>query len=109
LIEADMQKYLENEYYFRITYHDVNMVYPNVEVFLYVGTNLADDDVEETAYFQFIDSCAEASASVKKDEKVIPRMRLVTAENASEMVRLSELVGKLNAARDRLRTLKPLA
>jgi hypothetical protein len=101
-----MQKYLENEYYFRITYHDVNMVYPNVEVFLFVGTNLSDDDTEETAYFQFIDSCAEASALARKAEKAVPRMRLITAENANEMIGLSDLVEKLNGARDRLRKLR---
>lgn len=38
--------------YFRVTYRDCGMLYPSIETFVFVGTNLSNEDSEETFYFQ---------------------------------------------------------
>lgn len=46
------------EVYYRITYPDVGLLYPQIESFVYLGKNLAEDDVaeaeggEDIHYFQ---------------------------------------------------------
>jgi hypothetical protein len=40
------------ELYFRVTYPDRRMWYPGIESFVFVGTNLLGEDMEDTWYFR---------------------------------------------------------
>lgn len=53
-----MTGYIKGHLYFWVNYLDVTKRYPQVEVLVYAGENLSDEDVEPTWYFQFADSVA---------------------------------------------------
>jgi hypothetical protein len=42
--------------YYRVTYADPALTIPGVEPMIYVGTNIADDDVAETVIYYFQDT-----------------------------------------------------
>ena len=95
-------EYREGEVYFRLTFPDIRLFYPQVETFVYVGKNLSDEDTEDTWYFQFADSYAKFGSILKSkdgDRKVC----LVTHRDLADMLDLSALIKELEMASTRRR------
>jgi hypothetical protein len=44
--------YIVGQVYFRLVYPDVEMHYPIIQSFVYLGMNFSDEDLEDTWYFQ---------------------------------------------------------
>jgi hypothetical protein len=96
-----MDSYQPDELYFRITYRDPGLTMPSIEVFRFIGRNLADEDVEDTAYFQFMDNYAEEAES--QDELVPKQVATITSRDAPEMLNLDGLIKKLRAVEARIK------
>jgi len=95
--------YREGEVYYRLTFPDAGLRYPQVESFVFVGKNLSDEDQEETWYFQFADSYAKSGSILKSgngDRKVV----CATCRDLADMLDLAGLVKELEMAATRRRT-----
>jgi hypothetical protein len=100
-----MRKFELHRHYFRVTYHDSDRAMPEIEVFAYIGTNLSDEDSEDTAYFQFVDSIAE-QAALGKSAQVPRRVTEVTEQIEGDMLTLDELVLRLRKSQERFEQLQ---
>jgi hypothetical protein len=92
--------YVEGEVYFRITYPDVELLYPRVESFVFVGVNLSDEDHEDSWYFQFADSFAR-DGSVRTVGGGDRRVAVLNRAELSEMLPLERAVDELKDAERR--------
>ena len=93
-------EYREGEVYYRLTFPDAGLLYPQVETFVLVGKNLSDQDTEDTWYFQFVDSYAKDGPILKSkgsDRKVC----LATRRDLSDMLNLAGLIKELEGAAKR--------
>jgi hypothetical protein len=89
--------YREGGVYFRLTYPDREMRYPQVESFVFVGKNLSDEDSEDTWYFQFSSDYAR-NGSTRKGAAERQRVTLATIRDLGDMLSLEDLVRELEAA-----------
>ncbi len=93
-------KYREGGVYYRLTFPDAGLLYPQVESFVFVGKNLSDEDTEESWYFQFADSYAKDGSILKStggDRKVCIAIR----RDLPDMLDLAGLIKELEAAAKR--------
>ena len=95
-------EYREGEVYYRLTFPDAGLLYPQVETFVFVGKNLSDEDTEDTWYFQFADSYAK-SGSILKSKDGDRRVCLATRRDLPDMLDLVGLIKELEAAAARRR------
>lgn len=93
--------YVEGEVYFRITYPDSGLMYPKIESLVFLGLNLADDDSQNSWYFQFADSFARDGPVGKGTRGEYRRVAIVTESDLAEMLSLDDAVNELRAAKDR--------
>ena len=98
-------EFCEGEVYYRLTFPDAGLFYPQVETFVFVGKNLSDEDKEDVWYFQFADSYAKFGSILKckdGDRKVC----LATRRDLVDMLDLTGLLKELEMAakRRRIRT-----
>jgi hypothetical protein len=87
----------EGDVYFRLTFSDPEMRYPQVESFVFVGKNLSDEDTEDTWYFQFSSDYA-ANGAIGRGAPEGQRVTLATARDVGDMLDLGGLVQELEAA-----------
>lgn len=95
-------EYREGEVYYRLTFPDAGLFYPQMETFVFVGKNLSDEDTEDTWYFQFADDYAKFGSILKSnngDRKVC----LVTHRDLADMLDLTALIKELEMAVTRRR------
>jgi hypothetical protein len=92
-----MRNLREGDLYFRLTFSDPEMRYPQIETFVFVGKNLSDEDTEDTWYFQFSSDYA-ANGSVRRGAPEGQRVSLATARDLDDMLDLDGLVQELEAA-----------
>jgi hypothetical protein len=93
------------EVYYQLTYPGVGLLYPKIDTFVFVGKNIAEEDTEDTWYFQFVESYARYGSVLdtgKGDRKV---MGLTKAELA-EIFDIKTLASKLEEAAARRRMFK---
>ncbi len=95
-------EFREGEVYYRLTFPDTALFYPQVETFVFIGKNLSDDDNEEIWYFQFADSYA-TSGSILKSKGGDRRVALVTRRDLADMLDLAGLTRELEMAVTRRR------
>ena len=93
-------EYREGEVYYRITFPDAGLLYPQVETFVFVGKNISDEDTEDTWCFQFADSYAK-SGSVLKSKGGDRKVCLATRRDLSDMLDLAGLTKELEDATKR--------
>lgn len=91
--------YREGDVYYRLTFPDVRQSFPQIQSFVFVGKNLADEN-DDVWYFEFVDSYAR-SAAYKASYGGERRMTLVRAGDLAEMLDLPSLVRELEAAATR--------
>ena len=96
-------EFIEGEVYFRITFPDVDLMYPKVESFVFVGFNLSDEDREDSWYFQFADSFAR-NGSVRSGGGGDRRVAILTRSELTEMLTLDLAVAELRDAERRRAT-----
>lgn len=96
------KNYREGDLYFRLTFTDPKLGYPQVETFVFVGKNLSDEDAEDTWYFQFSADYA-ANGSIRKGAPAGQRVTLATRRDLDDMLDLDGLVQELEAAAVRRR------
>ena len=93
-------EYREGEVYYRLTFPDSGLFYPQVETFVFVGKNLSEEDTEETWYFQFADSYAK-SGSILKNKGGDRKVCLATRHDLIDMLDLTALIKELEMAATR--------
>jgi hypothetical protein len=93
-------EYREGEVYYRLTFPDAGLFYPQVETFVFVGKNLSDEDTEDTWYFQFADSYAK-SGSILKNKGGDRKVCLATRRDLVDMLDLAGLIKELEMAATR--------
>jgi hypothetical protein len=93
-------EYREGEVYYRLTFPDAGLFYPQVETFVFVGKNLSDEDTEETWYFQFAVRYAK-SGSILKNKGGDRKVCLATRSNLADMLDLAGLIKELEMAATR--------
>lgn len=92
-------EFREGEVYFRVTYPDRNMHYPQIESFVFVGKNMSDDDKEDTWYFQFLESYARAQTrKLKANERLF---MLATKEKLPGVLDNDQLYAELKEVASR--------
>ena len=92
--------YHVGEVYYRLTFPDVNLLYPKIETFIFVGKNLSDEDSEDTWHFQFVDGYAKYGSILESndgDRKVC----LATDKDLEDMLDLTSLISELEMASKR--------
>ena len=95
-------EFLEGEVYYRLTFPDTNLLYPQVQSFVFVGKNLSDDDTENSWYFQFVDSYAKCG-SILKTKGGDRKISIVTRDDLSDMLNLTQLTRELKVTETRRR------
>ena len=103
-----MAKYTEGEIYFRLVYPDPDLLYPEIESFVYIGMNLSDEDSEDTWYFQFSNDYAK-NGSFLESKLGDCKVCCLTSNELSSMFNLTELKEQLAMAelrREQLRCRK---
>ncbi|MCU7853102.1 MAG: hypothetical protein KZQ80_12920 [Candidatus Thiodiazotropha sp. (ex Monitilora ramsayi)] len=95
-----MTAYIEGEVYFRLVYPDVDMSYPIVQSFVYVGKNLSDEDQEDTWYFQFADDYAQFGSFIDSSQGE-RRVCCETQTTVSCMLDIESLANELLLAESR--------
>lgn len=93
-------EYREGEVYYRLTFPDPGLLYPQMETFVFVGKNLSDEDTEDTWYFQFADSYAK-DGSILESDGGDRKVCLATRRDLEDMLDLSGLIKELEAAAKR--------
>lgn len=96
-----MDNFSPDELYFRITYFDRGLTMPSIEVFRFIGRNLSDEDIEETAYFQFIEGYANETDAGR--EPAPKQVTTITERDATEMLNLEALIKKLRTVEARIK------
>lgn len=92
--------YREGEAYYRITFPDDGLFYPNVETFVFVGKNLSDEDTEDTWYFQFAESYA-TDGSILKNGGGNRKVYLAKRRDLTDILDLARLIEELEMAANR--------
>ena len=93
--------YIVGEVYFRVTYPDAKLCFPQVESFVFVGRNLSDEDLEDAWYFQFLDSYARSGSILEPQTGQDRRVSVVQASDLGEMLDIQGLVEELTEAKER--------
>lgn len=95
-------KFCEGEVYYRLTFPDRDLLFPNVETFVFVGKNLSDQDKGDVWYFQASNSYARFGSIVgtKGGDR---QVTLVTDQDCADMLDLDELNKELRAVAERRR------
>lgn len=93
-----MTKFIVCELYFRVTYPDRYMCYPGIESFVCLGSNLLDDDSEETWYFQPASDYGCHGSALEGKERPVVR---VNESDFAEMLDVPALFCALEAASSR--------
>lgn len=91
---------VEGDVYYRITFPDVEQKFPLVESFVFLGTNLSDEDDETTWYFQFAEGYAR-HGSILASKGGDRRVRCLRAAELEEMLSVEELTKELQSAASR--------
>ena len=102
-VETMSDAFAVGEVYFRVTYPGLAMTYPRIESFVFVGKNLSDEDVQDTWYFQFVDSYAQ-HGSILESSSGDRRVACVNRGELHEMLNDEGLLEELEAARSRRRS-----
>jgi len=89
--------FTKGDVYYRITYPNIDMLYPSIETFVFIGMNLSDEDEEDTWYFQFARSYAK-SGSVLESSQGDRAVVCATNKDKEDMLDLSGLMSELKAA-----------
>lgn len=95
------------EVYYSITYPDVGLLYPQIESFVYLGKNLAVDDVaeaeggEDVHYFQPARNYAIYGPAGTSSEYLPCVVRLPHRELDDDMFDAAELTRKISEAAER--------
>lgn len=97
-----MTTYEVDEVYFRLTFPDRELCYPQVESFVFVGMNLSDEDKEDTWYFQYSSDYAR-NGSITRGAPAGQRVCLATKRDLEDMLDLPALIQELTAAARRLK------
>ena len=74
------------------------MLYPLIDSFVFIGTNLSDEDLDDSWYFQFADGYGKHGSVVETnlgDRKVL----VLEKEQLEEMFNTESLVTALQSAR----------
>lgn len=98
-------EYREGEVYYRLTFADLDLLYPKVETFVFVGKNLSDEDTEDNWYFQFADGFAK-SGSILESKGGDRKVSLVKRRELPDMLDLAGLIKELENATKRRRARK---
>lgn len=93
-------QYREGEIYFRLTFPDARLSFPQIETLVFIGKNLGDESLEDAWYFEFSDSYARSTAFTMQ-QGAERRVCIVTERDLPEMLDMTGLVRELNAASDR--------
>lgn len=95
------------EVYYRATYPDVGLLYPLIESFVYLGKNLAEDDVAEPEgsddihYFQPARNYATCGPVVSSSEYLPRVVCLPRKELDDDMFDMDELIREIGEAAER--------
>lgn len=89
--------FINGEVYYRVTYPDRNMFYPNIEPFVFIGENISDEDDEDTWYFQPARSFAKFGSVLESDQGD-RTTSCVTEKDKDDMLDISGLVSELEMA-----------
>ena len=95
-------EYCDGEVYYRLTFPDAGLLYPQVETFVFVGKNLSEEDKEDVWYFQFADSYAK-HGSILKSKDGDRKVCLVTRRDLADMLDFTGLIRELEMAAKRRR------
>lgn len=104
-----MKVFTKGEVYFRLTYPDKHMLYPIVESFVFVGTNLSPEDPHDSWYFQFAESYGEHGSILDTTEGDRRVCCLSEDEAQQDMLDLGGLSRELKAAEKRRSKQQPRA
>ena len=94
-------EFKEGGLYYRVTFPDRDMCYPQIESLVYVGKNLSDEDREDTWYFQFSSEYAR-HGSILTSKKDGLKVCLATTRDLGDFLDLRELSSSLTEAAMRL-------
>ncbi len=86
-----MKNFIKNYEYYRVTYADCGMLYPNIASFLFEGTNLIGDEKADTWYFRSVETNKTYKTISDVPSDTI-KYRCLTDSELSEMCSLEELI-----------------
>jgi hypothetical protein len=95
-------KYHYGKVYFRVSYADISMRYPNIESFVYVGKNISDEDKEDAFYFQPARDFSKYGSIMNAGRTRTSPVVCVPENEMQEMMNIEELAAALTAAQIRI-------
>ena len=95
-----MDEYIDGEVYFRVSYPDAGLKYPQIDSFVFIGKNLSAEDENNTWYFQWLDSYAKFG-SVLNTDLGNRKVSILEENDLDEMMTLEKLYKNLQEAERR--------
>lgn len=93
LEERKLAEYRVSEVYFFVTYPDVDMYYPLIETYVFLGMNFSDEDLVDVWYFQPVADFVEFGSAL---DGVYRPVFCATKEQLIEFQDVQQLAKTLN-------------
>ncbi|WP_152181096.1 hypothetical protein ACM9XA_03335 [Xanthomonas sacchari] len=85
-----------DEIYYRVTYLDPGMRFPEIKAYVFLGVNLSDEDVDgDIWYFQDVYSYCETGSALTATEPGTPVECLTTEQLVGDMFDIDQLRASL--------------
>jgi hypothetical protein len=100
-----MNIFEDGQLYFMVTYPDVDMAYPEIKSFIYLGKNISDEDEEDSWYFQPCDDYVSNGSALNPGPEIREAI-CITKETIEAMLDDEKLFDEIKNASQRRRRKK---